>query len=64
MQDVSLSKGGDHKQPAAKKQPPKQSKTAGQGGNASLRKSVNITEEALAIGKVPPEDIARLIARG
>jgi hypothetical protein len=25
---------------------------------------VNITEEALAIGKVPPEDIARLIARG
>jgi hypothetical protein len=34
------------------------------GGNSTLRKSLNITEEALAIGKIPPEEIARMIARG
>lgn len=31
---------------------------------SSLRKIMNITEEALAIGKVPCEDVARMIARG
>ena len=25
---------------------------------------MNITEEALAIGKIPPEEVARMIARG
>ena len=30
----------------------------------SLRKSINITEEALAIGKIPTEDVARMIAHG
>jgi hypothetical protein len=29
---------------------------------SSVRKSLNITEEALAIGKIPPEDVARMIA--
>lgn len=44
-----------------------QSKTvnSNQGGNYNpLRKSMNITEEALAIGKVPPEEVARMIANG
>jgi hypothetical protein len=31
---------------------------------STLRKSLNITEEALAIGKIPPEDIAARIANG
>lgn len=39
-----------------------QSKTLMGPGTNPLRKSLNITEEALAIGKVPPEDVARLIA--
>ena len=39
------------------------SKTMSVGGG-TIRKSLNITEEALAIGKVPPEDIARMIAKG
>lgn len=30
----------------------------------ALRRSLNITEEALAIGKIPPEDVARKIATG
>ena len=38
--------------------------TAKTTGNASMRRSINITEEALAIGKVPPEEIARMIAKG
>jgi hypothetical protein len=29
-----------------------------------MRKSLNITEEALAIGKVPPEEVAKRIANG
>jgi hypothetical protein len=29
-----------------------------------IRKSINITEEALAIGKIPPEEVARRIATG
>lgn len=32
--------------------------------NSDMRKSMNITEEALAIGKIPPEEVARMIARG
>lgn len=43
---------------------PKKKKAVHTMGNSTLRKSLNITEEALAIGKVPPEDIARMIARG
>lgn len=31
---------------------------------SSVRKSLNITEEALAIGKIPCEEVARMIARG
>ena len=57
MQDVSL--GG----PPAKRAPSKVKKiSTGQYGNTSLRKSLNITEEALAIGKVPPEEVAKLLA--
>ena len=32
--------------------------------NEAVKRSINITEEALAIGKVPPEEVARRIAMG
>lgn len=76
LNDVSLTKGGvdlhmtqkgggggTTKKVQGKGTIKVQSKTLMGPGNP-LRKSLNITEEALAIGKVPPEEIARLIASG
>jgi hypothetical protein len=48
-------KGAAKKLPKAKTQV----KNTQGNGNNPLRKSLNITEEALAIGKVPPEEVAR-----
>lgn len=42
---------------------PRYAKVA-KGENSELRKSLNITEEALAIGKVPCEEVARMIRLG
>ena len=74
LQDVTLTKGGGDltqknfkstsKGPGASKGVKNQSKTMSAGGGSMLRKSLNITEEALAIGKVPCEDVAKMIANG
>lgn len=62
VQDVSLSKDGPPQLMPKKIKAKVQSKTINPTANSTLRKSINITEEALAIGKVPPEQIARMVA--
>lgn len=66
--DVSLSKTGEKttigsKPTAAGGKTFKKVKQVSQQQPLSVRKSINITEEALAIGKIPTEDVARMIAQ-